>query len=509
MRYPQKADGLARWVLWLDYRGRALYWSSDGQTVSGLSGTLVGSVEVADVVDRIDLDGADIREPMGLNVLWLDGQQPRDLIRVHAVVALVPDSGWADRYVITDGQVTRAELDRPGALIGLEVAPVDATQAAWPPASWTVTDRTWPTATTQASQLYTAYSVPPEWLQSDLPVTTGPDPSSTGRGYPVPYGRHSRTVPAMPVPIIDRHANQNDSDADLILVAGGVPASSSVLVWAVHDDVLTFGSTATPTAEIDAMGQPASVVDVSSYSNQLRKSKAWFASFDGISSPTPTAGAGHVAGWLLGSVGAIDLAWSGEAMARSTGLELAGYIDEPVQPLAWLQDRVAGRLPIATSRAPTGRLRMCWVPWLDCTPVAHLTDGLNGVLRAGPVSEVGQATGQRVEVRYRYHAQQGDYSATVTLQDGPTAATTATDVLDLDDVVSDATAATVGAYALWRNRARQVIRLDADAAQWSWLQPGMLVRYTDTELAISDALHIVLSITRTDRPFCALELMAT
>lgn len=507
MRYPRRDDGVPRWALVIEYNGRSVAWTSDGQQVSGLSALVVGAVEVPDVADRIDLSGADVREAVSLSLPWFDEAQPKDVQGSAAVLALVPSAGWGERYVLIDGVVTVTELDRPNALIGIEIAAPDTSGGEWPPASWAVSDQTFVESTIDPLATFPAFLRPA--LGGDVyTITVGPDPAHIGKGYPVPYGRTSVGVPAYELPIVERHANANNSQAEVVLLAGGVLPSVDFDLLYVADEIVDDSGIASPVAtpRIDALGQAITTVDVHTASNSARNSKQWYATITSNASPTPTAGAGHIAAWLLSKTQAVDLTWSGEALARSTGLEIGGFIDEPVQPLAWVQDRITGRLPIATARSPRGKLRLVWVPYVSGDIVDTLTDGLEGVLRSGSVSEQGKQDTQRVEVRFRLDVHRDEYTKTLTAQDGPSTASMQTEVIEADDVHTEATAAAVAQFALWRKRYRRTVNLDAPTTRVQHLYPGAVIRYTDADLGITDVPHVVLSVVRTDRPFTSIEI---
>lgn len=506
-RYPLQGDGVPSWALVIDYLGRRLVWTSDGATMTGLDGLVVGAVEVADISDRLDLDGTDIREPVSVSIPWFEDEQPKDLQGSPVELALVPLSTYSERYVILKGRVTRTELDRPGTLVGLELSPVDAERNQWPPASFVVDDKTFPTDIVDPLAIFPAHVRPA--LGGDVfQVTVGPDPTSLGKGYPIPYGRMNGNRPNYRLPIVDRHANSNNSKAEDLLVAGGVLPPIDFSLWVVVDDVLDESTLSSPsiTPRIDGLGQAINTIDVHAATASEAKSKDWFITINDNASPTPTAGAGHVAGWILSRSSAVDLSWSGEAMARTVGLELGGFIDEPVEPLVWLQDRVTGRLPVATSRAPSGLLRLSWVPYLGGPVAAELVDGERGVHRAGSVTEEGTGKVNRVEVRYALDAYRDRYTRSLVMLDGPGDESTPTEVIEADDVHTDATAGAVGAYALWRARYRRTVSLDVPVDELGWLVPGMVVRYTDAALEVTAERYLVLSIQRTDRPFTAVEL---
>ena len=495
VRFPRRGDGLPRWLLVLTYEGRSLVWTSDGQPVDGLNKPVVGSVEVPDQIDRLELSGADVREPISVSVPWLENDQPRNVNGSAASISLIPASGYENRYVLVDGRVAVTELDRPNALIGIEIRPNDDFSKQWPPASYVVNDRTYPTTVTDPFASY------PPFLQKlvpDIDITNGPDEMADGAGYPIPYGRHSTIVPAYAAPIVDRASVAANSKANTVLVGGGVLGSSSVYVWADVDGVLTESQTPplTAVARLDSLGQTVNEVGVHNGATE-RDSKSWFASIDGIASPTVSAGAGHVALWLLSQVDGVDLVWSGEAAARTVSLELGGYLNEPVRPWDWFADRIAGRLPIATARAPSGRLRLVYVPFETATPTATLVDGESGVYRSGAVREFGER---------RYNAHVGAYSENWVTADGPVSNASPTITIEADDVVSTLTASVMARYAIWRNRYRREISLDMPTADFSWLTPGMVVSYTDADLSITAGRFLVLEVTRTDRPFMAVLL---
>lgn len=506
-RYLTRGSGVPRFVVVLHWRGRRLIWTSDGQPVDGLTGTVVGAVELGEIEDRIDLDGSDVRERISVDLPWLEDTAPRDMVDREVDVALVTSSGgWAGRFVVLNGVVTVAEYERAGTLVAMEFESVDVAASEWPPATYVVEDRTFPTTTVNPLQIF-----PPFFQQrigaDKYTLSIGPDPASLGHGYPVPYGITGVDRPVMPVAIVDRHANSNTSLANELLVAAGDLREATVEVWAVVDGAADTGSARFEArAQRDTLGQTVWVVEIHTESNTYRASKDWFASFDGKASPTVTAGAGHVAQWVLSQTGAIDLLWSGEAVARSSMLEIGGYIDEPMRPLDWFEDRIAGVLPLATGRAPSGRVRLVWVPYTGGEVMASMTDGVGGVLRAGPIEEIGKAEATAFEVRFAHHAQRDEYMRSITFANGPMTPSSPTEVIEADDIHNETTAAVAAQYAVWRSRYRREVSLDVPTSDWAWLVPGMVVRYTDDEMGLSGEAHIVLSVTRTDRPMMAVRL---
>lgn len=531
-RYPLQGDGVPRWVLTMEWRGRRLAWTSDGATVAGLDYFIVGSVEVDDVADALDLNGADVREPLSVALPWLEGEQPKDLQDRPVVLALVPSSGWDNRYTMLVGRVTRTQLDRPGALVGIEVSPEDFAGKTWPPATWAVTPQSMPRV--QNTEALNAY---PAWFRPTLEgygiiFDDGPRDSEYGKAYPVLYG-HSADydrvellldpfasvdvrlyVPTAKCPVIDDEGTVDAPVATKVLVGAGIVPAESIVLFSKYTDgavelVNNIGQIDAGHIihGVDALGQSYTAVDVdqAQHSTSARKGEYFVATKDNAA-PTATAGAGHLAVWLLSQVGAVDLTWCGDATARSEGLPLGGYIDEPVEPLAWVQDNVTGRLPLATTRAPSGQLRLTWVPYQGGAAVASLTDGARGVYRAGEVTEAGERTAREVEVRYRYDVARERYREMLTVRSGPTTNKMARHTIEVDNVHATTTAGVVANYALWRGRYRRDVRLDVAVDTWGWLRPGQLVRYTDADLGVSDRLYLVQSIARTDRPYAALAL---
>lgn len=506
-RYPQQGDGVPVWALVMDYHGRRLAWTSDGEAIAGLDALIVGSVEIGDISDAIDLDGNDVRGVVAIDLPWFEGEQPKGIQGADVELALVPLSDWTKRYVVLVGRVTTTELDRPGQLVAVELSPLDDAGDKWPPSTWVVNDNTFVQSTANALAVFPAFFQ--QRLNAEVyTVSVGPDPESLGTGYPVPYGKTGANRPSYQLPIVDRHANANNSSANELLVAGGIFPDVDFDLWVEVDGILDESGLLSPTVEhsIDALGQPINTIDVHSAASSERKSKRWFISINENASPTPTAGVGHVAAWVLWRSRAVDLGWSAEAIQRSRSLEVGGFIDEPVGPLEWVQDRVTGRFPIATSRAPSGLLRLTWVPYLGGNVVAELTDGEQGVLRAGSVEERGEPKPQRVEVRYAFDAARDRYRKSLVRADGPTNESTETETIEADDVHTATAAATIAKYALWRKRYRRTVSLDVPVEDYGWLLPGMVVRYTDSDLGVSRERHLVLSIQRTDRPYTALEL---
>ena len=514
-RYPMRGDGVPRWVVRMVWRGRALAWSSDGAAVAGLDALLVGPVELDAMSDTLDLNGSDIRETVSLSLPWLEDAQPKDLQDRYVEVALVPASGWTNRYTMATGRVTRTLLDRPGALVGIEISPEDFTDRVYPPATWTVSDRTHPLTDNEY-----VLSLFPQWMSPTdistyVSITDGPREEAYGAGYPVLYGYSESTqhpaitsVPMAPAPVIDDSGTDPNKVADKILVAAGTLATDDLVVWGLAEDDLLYRievDSADIIYGVDYLGQSYTAVDVHTENSSARKGD-WYVSTTANAAPTATAGVGHITEWLLSQVGAVDVAYCGEATARTASLPIGGYIDEPVRPLAWVQERVSGTYPIAMSRAPTGRLRLAYVPYTGGAPVAELVDGSGGVYRSGDVKEMGNRGTTQVEIRYRYSVARERYLSTLTLSDGPRENTLQSDTLELDDAYTDATAGIAAQYYLWRQRYRREISLDASVEDYGWLRPGHIVRYSDADLGISSALYIVLSIERTDRPFTAIRL---
>ena len=518
-RYPLQGDGVPRWVLTMDWRGRRLAWTSDGATVVNLDRYVVGSVEVDDVPDRIDVKGEDIREPLSVSLPWFEGEQPQDLQDRPCTLSLVPASGYANRYTVLSGPVVRTQLDRPGALVGIESAPEDFSGRTWPPSSLAVTPSTHPqTANDYVLSMFPAHMTPAD-ISTYVSITNGPREDTYGTGYPVTFGASvARYIslggfavynPTAPAPVIDDSGTPtNPKKADLVLVSAGVVDTSGLYLFSEYDDGRIDQIEVDPAdvvAGVDYLGQSYTAVDVSNETANARKGE-WYSTTITNTSPTASAGAGHIATWLLSKVGAVDLSWCGEAEARSVGLPLAGYIDEPVEPLAWCQDNVFGRLPIATTRAPSGLLRRSWVPFHGGPAVATLTDGERGVYRSGEVTEAGERTPRQFEIRYQYSVIIDKHYETLTLQNGRITPDMPRDVIELDNVHATSTAGVIALYALWRDRYRREVQIDAAVDTWGWLRPGQLVRYNDADLSIVDRLYIVQSIARTDRPFTSIIL---
>lgn len=202
-------------------------------------------------------------------------------------------------------------------------------------------------------------------------------PSSQGAGYPVVIGTPGTSdLPGAPAPVI------SDGSATAISVmAHAGPAAGTVTVWGptrVADDAggttapTLTSYTATLSTATDRLG---CVVVGDTFSSTAVGKPGWspggasyYTSWDGTASGLPSGAGDLLALALERSSLRVDVGSVRSARPLLNRYVLAGYVDDRVPPLEWVQAVLLPILPASLTPGPAGLELAIW-PWLD-TPDA-------------------------------------------------------------------------------------------------------------------------------------------
>jgi len=503
----------------IEWRSRILIWSSTIETISGMDGELVGSVDVPSVIDRLDLRGRPSRVSPSV-VLWWPASAPSVAASVAAGVplsgipvelALVPLSSgaWADRYVVIAGAARDVEYGADDDPVIMQIARAeDSDRSLYPAPTMVVDDHTWPTSTLLPERPPHI----PHWPQ----VTYAPAGSARGATYPIPYGTPgvlgADEFPAVPALAVDTEAGTGDAPAvNRLLVAGGPVESSTVTVWFEVVDNAYQRDELPVEYDRDGMGQTYAYVDISSsvypdisgVTHFLRTAKSYWSSWPGggvvqrAGGRTPRTAA-EVAAWILRrsalSVGAMP--------AELAGYRLSGYLDEPVSPVEWVTDRVVGVLPVGLATDADGRTQLAPIRYRAASgaAVAQLAEGGGAVSRRLPV-RIGDGAAELAAVGYALHGAQDRYMRTAYAAADLVVGSSPVSVEVMPDVWSHQTAARVAAWHRWRDsQVHMEVTLRVASDDYGWLRPGDVVEYVDAGLSITSQIALVASVEWTDRP---------
>lgn len=515
----QLVAGDAVWILTLTYAGASYRFATervditsstprDGTVTLAYSPGLQPPADADQLLAAVS-DAPEMRA-VPIELLWDDSgsattlatliQQGHDLAAARAEVALwIRGTDYEDRLPVVSGRVSEPEYGGRGEAIAFTVEdePYDDVRRL---VVGSISMETWPTA------IASAFGAPYPWVfgQPGLYV----DPTGT-----TAYAAGS---PAYMVDLGDR-----------ILVAGHRVIATSVSIGYLVAGVLTIEGPYTISNEPDGLGQLVAVADLTSAAHTAALDAAtahWaiWTQAGALPSPYRSGAAVSTLGELLrvladlSSVSTDSGAWS--ALAERLPWPVGGYVDDPdATPLGYAQDGVLPVAPIGLCVGDRGGL----VPVLwryDATAidaVDHIEAG-PGVSRSG---------------RVRYERRPRDVAQEITLQwalddaaDEYRRRTTLTPERDPDDAEATTSALAIAAERRYRRdgEVRRSVAIDtaivwnggtaARIVHWmmrhrgyaprlvdydvfadrAWIRPGDVVTLTDSDLAITSTIALVV-----------------
>ena len=491
------------WLVEVELGGRVYRWSSEPLDVVSDDGTLRydGGLDALEVTDELDLFA---RSPdqlsITLDLLWpaavaAEVQRGHDLARARAEVALlIRGSTYEDRRVIIQGTLQDPIYAEDGTPVSASCVdlPYDD-QATWPPATHKVTPQTWPSH----------------------------DASAANAVYPQVFGRPGYFLKADGTVGGIGGSPALQVDATKLLIAGHP-------VGAVKCDVFFEGGSEANldvVEERDALGVLCSVVTVAA-STISSGAGAWTIALKagGGLPRTPSAALdrlGDVLGWWLdrSSLRVDRAAWSSVAgyLNRWT---VAGYVDEEVEPWAFLVDNLLPLAPVAVQGGPDGARPVVY-RWSSGRIVERLDGGAAGVERSRVeidsqdlVAEVRLSWAQ--DPAERTHRRQTTLlprktqaESSATLSEDQLCSLWASTSLDRygpgraasleTDWLADA--ASAGLTLAWRSLIEglphRLISYDVDQS-FAWLALGDRLALTAAELSLVDEPALVVGLTLRD-----------
>jgi hypothetical protein len=504
-------DGDFTWVVSLTFAGVVWRWTSEADPADFTSwtGRFGGNVAVDDIVEQISLRGEVPNPSVSVTVQFPDDApvaariaEGHRLDGAPVELALVPMTSGdleADRYVVFVGYVADPTYGGPDEPVAFEARRYEhGDRALYPPGTWKVSDLTWP--------LVDVSPVVPAGIPTpDLTRTYSPADDALDQPYPVPFGQQAADMPAVTALVVSE-TNDEPPRATTLLVAGGHTETTCTLWY--EDEAGDWQSITGATVEhdFDGLGQPVSIVDLSSQTNTIREARPWLTSWPNGSTSTPgdgvLRGAGQIGTWLLrqSSVPA-GLVAPGSASSLLDAYDMAGGLSDAVEPMAWLADRIVGPLPAALLTTDAGELQLAPIRWqgTGTDAVAALVAGDSTVERVGPVALNADGRARTVTVSYARHA--GTKTSTATAYrvavDRPD--TVAVEVeADHPEIYDERSAHLVAEWLAWREtRPHPEIRLILATDSWAWLQAGDVVTYTEPDLLMDAVPCIVLEVDRT------------
>jgi hypothetical protein len=504
------------WLLEVAFAGRVFRWASRPIDVTHDGGTYHydGGLDSDDIELSLgqfavepDLISASISVVFPVSVAALVerghdlGSAPGELSQI------VAGSAYKDRRVVIDGIVSQPQYwyaTEPVSFSLEESAHDDA--GVWPDADAVVNATTWSTA------------------DAEVHGTVYPTVFGTPGSFPAPDGT-ATPCHGSPAIIVDITGDDNDK----ILIAGHRVAATTVTV------IYNAGGSSfsgTVVVELDGLGREVSTVDTSGQSTGTAPrtaSEYWIAwdhtSGGGMVSRNGTGtmtGLGDVAETVLGSASiAIDRGRFAGARQSLNAFLVSGYIDEPVVPSEWVADNLYPLAPMSIQKGSKGLYPVLWRYQATAPEAVEAFTIAAGTALDGPIGYERQRREVLTEYRIRWarngnsrtYARDTTLSATRDSSDpeshssqivranagryqgsqGPRV-----DVIETDMVTDQATALAVLA---WRSVAfgapHRMATISAPQTA-GYLEPGDVVTITDAELAWTNRVALVRSVTATD-----------
>jgi hypothetical protein len=451
--------------------------------------------------ERLDLSGAANASGLTLEA-WLppevdvaaasmDSPPAGALVEVRRVLVEDHVGAWEAGRVLLRGYVAAWDVDRADGPVLLQVVPIEYDDGQLVPPAWAEIE-TYVAATGQGT-----------WpqLAPDFPTWQLVE-GSEGTPYPVVFGAPGADgTPATPaIPLYETVLDQAVTE---VLVHQGRTAGTTEATLHWDGDAATGSKVKTLSRRVDALGQACTVIRIAGDADvpveDVEYTVSWTAG-------PASAGASLdlVVLDLLERAGVVfDRAAIQPALAELRDLRIDGYVDEPVEALAWLQDRVLGTFPVARVEAGDG-LRLVPVRYRGTVADAHvrLEVGDGTVSREGPYRTTGAGRPLEVVVRYARDIQADRYTATArkrsagVLGDGPARPSRVLDV-DLPDCWDGATAYAAASWLLWRERPKTRVELSlaADDERWDDLRAGDVVELVDASFGIVSRAALVEQVT--------------
>lgn len=326
------------------------------------------------------------------------------------------------------------------------------------------------------------------------------DDQRYGTPYPIVFGQPV-DVPSTPGVVV--HVDTTASDAtQSVLVSAGHLEATQATIHVTEKPIASWTCALTKTK--DALGNPITVFNHTDTPGvrDTDFGEYWF-SFD-FGAATPDLGVGDVVQRLLG-LGSVtyDRAATDSVLGELNAYRLSGYIDEPVDPLDWIQDRLLGTFPVARADAGAG-LRLVPVRWraTRTDALTHLEAGDGRVVRASTARATGAGRPVEVEARYKRNGATGKFTASALQRDSAAIVShpgipARVVRVDLPDVYDAPTAEAVAAYHVWLNRpkTRVELLLAADVDDHASLRAGDVVTVSDDDLAWTQRVALVERVT--------------
>jgi hypothetical protein len=504
------------WLLELSFAGRVFRWATRPIDISHDGGTYHydGGLDAEDIELSLgqfavepDLISASISVVFPVDVAVLIerghdlGSAPGELSQI------VAGSAWKDRRVVIDGVASQPEYwyaTEPVSFSLEESAHDDA--GVWPPADAVVNATTWSTA------------------DAEVYGTVYPTVFGTPGSYRTPAGV-AASVHGSPAVIVDINGDDNDK----ILIAGHRVAASTVTVIYDAEGSSFSGSVV---VEADGLGRDVSTVDISGQSTGTAPRTAsdyWIAwdhsSGGGMVARNGTGtmtGLGDVAETILDAASiAIDRGRFAGARQQLNAWLVSGYIDEPVVPSEWVADNLYPLAPMSIQKGAAGLYPVLWRYSATASEAVEALTIAAGTALEGPIGYERQRREVLTEYRIRWarngnsrtYARDTTLSATRDASDPESHSSqivranalryqgsqgARVDVLETDMVTDQATALAVLA---WRSVAYGAPHRTATLTapqEVGYLVPGDVVTITDAELAWTDRVALVRTVTVSD-----------
>lgn len=517
-RLSLRSDTGWTWVLTLTWAGQDWRWVSRDVRINDATGAplrLLPGLEAEAIRHQLRSQGIAESQELSFDVHFPSGydvasqvQAGHVMVGATAEVALLPDSGtWADRRVVIAGHVEDPVYGAVDESVGLTVArPAIGDDALVPDPAAVITSETWPTSPEDSRGLM-------------IPVVYGMP------GVFVDESGTTRYTRATPAPIIE-YEYDAETETNLATLLGACAyqvTATTVRVWARNDTLEGGWDSWNQGVEMqaDGTGIPRAVVDISSRGPVRRSAGTYFLDWrhgqgavldDGLG----RSALGSIAAWWMRRSGyAMDVARSAGGFASLLGLGAGGYVEEPVHPLDWLNDRVLELAPVAQAWTASG-VAIRPVPWRATAGQAVMlieigggtavrVSGVRGPRRPGPNEVRVQWALDIADNRYRMttvvsQLRSGSIS-TFTAASGNDGSTTGR-VLRAPDCWDQGTAYLLGLFEIWKaSTRRRWVDVDLASDRYADLIEGDVVLLDDEDLHWSRTVAFVESISSSDGPW--------
>lgn len=483
-------DGLGGWCL-----------TSRDVEVLDAPGRVLSGLELDTWEDKLDTSGRSMSSGLNLDLVLPEDVDAFDAIRGHhlagadvTIARLAEEDGsaqWPGR-VLLRAFVDGVEVDDARSVIALRVVPYE-----YEP------DRKVPGPSSLVS-VWSADDPTGTWEFLDpSALTHRMKQDIEGTAYPAVFGQpYLDGAPTTPAPVLYETAVGGDATT-LLLSVGKCEESfepSVTLHWRGDNHDPDSHGPINAVHRVDKQGQQVVVLSLAGLSGTVPLQEveyyiSWHTAY------TRGSGLGNVLARLLALSGVrYDVASLKASLAVLNRVRLSGYVDDPVDVMSWLQDRVLGTLPVARADVGNG-LRLVPIQW-DATAqdaVARFELGDGTAVRDGPYRLTGAGRPAIVRVRYGYDAAEDDLTQVVTR-----ATTDATfhaagvkpqsAEIDLVDVYDESTADFIARYQLWLKGPKLRVDLEITEDRYPDLAAGDVVLVSDPDLSSDDLVCLVESM---------------